>query len=275
MSAWGRLWRRAPAWRFCLFTAVTATALAAMFPPTPPAWRPRWWPTADTATPHYTPQPQTPAPAYDAATFPPPGAERHGIIPLAGRQLPLPAGSWQELALIRGGGELQLDLLVLARIEDSQLTGLIQASTPNLPGTLSGRAELPPRCLAPGSLAHRITPANLNDPAEHECWTLVPADLTQGPWQPGQHSVERAVLERLAQLRVITPTHMLSFSYIRTDDSRVQTVTLLLPDNRQSSRGQVQRLQDWMNRFETRLSKGFSGNLTNADMTAAVVSDPK
>lgn len=277
MSAWGRLWRRAPAWRFCLFTAVTATALAAMFPPTPPAWRPTWWPQQGgmVGSPRFTPQPSPVAPRYTISAFPALGPGRSGIIPFAGHQLPLPLGSWQELLLIRGSGELMFDVMVLGRIEDGRLTGLIEASTPSLPGTAGGRAELPPGCLATDALAHRITAANPNDPTDHECWTLVPTNLTQGVWQAGQQTIEGLALRRLGDLHVNVPEHALLFNYIRTNDGGVQHVTIALPDERVRQHSQVQRLQEWADRFETKLNQGFLGTLAANDLTPAVARDPR
>ena len=108
MSLIGRLWRRAPAWRFCLITAVAFTGLAAMFPPAIPhlpvfhRHHPGADKPADVA--HYNAL-SAAAPTVPTDTgmihMPPLDAGRSGIVPVAGRLLPLPAGVWHELALAR------------------------------------------------------------------------------------------------------------------------------------------------------------------------------
>ncbi len=269
MSAWGRLWRRAPAWRFCLFGAVGMTALAAMFPPTPPDWLARWHPWQRTASadpaPRFVAQPDAPPPAYATFEMPAFGHMRSGIIPFAGRQLPLPAGQWQELAIARNRGRLMETISLLARIEDGRMTGLVIATAPESPGIIAGVTETPKLCLEAGTLAHHLTPSTPDRPLSHECWTIVDEDMTTGAWAPGQNSLEAHALQRLGLLRTSVANHMLAWRYFISGDGGFMQTMILVPDQRATEPGQVTRLQDWGERFATKLSKGFNGTLTAAD----------
>lgn len=282
MSTWGRLWRRAPAWRFCLFGALGMTALAAMFPPTAPDWLTGWRPwhgargsaSADPA-PHFVPQPAAPPLTYSSFQMLSFGHTRSGIIPFAGRQLPLPAGQWQELAIARNKGSLLETIALLARIEDGHMTGMVIATAPAIPGTVAGFVNTPKPCLEAGTLAHRIAPGVPDMPLSHECWTIVDEDMTAGPWAAGQNTLERRALERLGLIKASVANHMLAWRYFISGNGGFMQTLILVPDERATQPGQLTRLQEWGERFAARLSKGFYGTLTPADLTPAVIRDPK
>ena len=280
MSAVGRLWRRAPAWRLSAAAAVAFTALAAMFPPPLPRWLPRHAtptmtaPTADRdAGPRYVPQTQAAAaPDYGIAVFPPADAGRTGIIPFAGRQLPLPAGSWQELVLARSAGAAADQASLLGRIEHGRLTGLLLAASP---GPVSG-GGLPAGgfspCFAPDAIAHQIIPTtSAQGPMARECWTLTAFDAAQS--RPDE--MMRGGFERLDRMAVAVPDHMLAMRYLRTDDTGWLTVLLLLPDRSAQPPGDSRRLQAWIRRFVPILHKGFDGTLTAGELTPAIARDPE
>ncbi len=282
MAAWGRLWGRAPAWRFCLFGAIAMTALAAMFPPALPDWlahrslwqRPAGAASADPA-PRFVPQPEAAPPTYSTFQMPDFGHTRSGIIPFAGRQLPLPAGQWQELAIARNRGSLLETISLLARIEDSRMTGMVIATAPESLGVVAGIANTPKLCLEAGTLAHRIAPSDPDMPLSHECWTIVDEDMTAGPWAAGQNSLERHALERLGLIHASVADHMLAWRYFVAGNGGFMQTIILVPDERATEPGQVTKLQEWGERYAARLSKGFDGKLTQADLTPAVLRDPK
>ena len=278
MSAVGRLWRRAPAWRLSAAAAVAFTALAAMFPPTLPCWPFRQAtpasnaPTADRdAGPRYLPQPPAPPPDYGIAVYPPSGPGRTGIIPFAGRQLPLPTGSWQELVLARSAGAADQAAL-LGRIEHGRLTGLLLAAAP---GPVSG-GGLPAGgfapCFAPDAIAHQIIPTtSAQGPMARECWTLTAFE----PSQARPDELMRGGFDRLDRMAVAVPEHLLAMRYLRTDDTGWLTVALLLPDRAAEPAGDKGRLQAWIRRFVTVLHKGYDGTLTAAELTPAIARDPE
>ena len=281
MTAWARLWRRAPAWRFCLFGAVGMTALAAMFPPTPPDWLAYWQPwqtaagSASGPAPRFVPQPDAAPPTYSTFQMPAFGHTRSGIIPFAGRQLPLPVGQWQELAVARNRGSLMETIALLARIEDNHMTGMVITTAPESPGIVAGTTSMPKICLEAGTLAHRVAPSAPDMPLSHECWTIVDEDMTAGPWAAGQNSLERHALERLGLIHASVAKHMLAWRYFISGNGGFMQTIILVPDERATELAQVTRLQEWGERFAARLSKGFNGTLTQADLTPAVLRDPK
>ncbi len=293
MSAVGRLWRRAPAWRMTLVAAVALTGLAAMFPPTLPPWLklPQRFaphppaaagaPAADdlmAATepaPRYAPQP-APAPSeYGVVAFPPLGPGRNGIIPFAGRQLPLPAGTWQELVLARTGGPVTEQGALLARVEAGRLTGLLLAAAPAAvereAEPMAGLAA----CFVPDAIAHQVIPTPSADgPMARECWTLTAFDRDGGKAGPRPDEVLRAGFERLDRMTVTVPSRMLAVRYIRMDATGWLTALLLLPERHGDLADTGSRLQAWIRRFAGALHKGFDGKLTAAELTPAVTRDP-
>lgn len=289
MSTIGRLWRRAPAWRLCLGAAIASTALAAMFPPTLPRW-PLAHPPFGTGAPpedgtglaaeggkdpaaRYVPQPDPVPPDYETITSPPLGPDRTGMTPFAGRQLPLPSGNWQELILARSGGALTVQVALFGRMEDRHLTGLMLAAAPDplsRAGPVTGLAP----CFAPDAIAHQIVPAAAGqDPMSRECWTLTPFDTTNAS-RSRLDEVMRSGFDRLDQMGIAIPDHMLGFRYLRSDETGWFTALLLLPDRSPEPSGANRRLENWLRRFATLFHKGFDGALTTGDLSPAVVHDP-
>ncbi len=280
MTALGRLWRRAPAWRLTLATAVVLTALAAMFPPARLPWPPRlsWGrpPAAgsDGAAPptaRFLPQPEPPPSDYGMVAFPPLGPGRTGIIPFAGRQVLLPEGSWQELALARSGGAAPEPGVLLGRIVGGRLTGLLLAAGSGPVGHGVTPVPSPAICFAADAIAHRVIPVPAAEgPLARECWTLTAIDR-DGAGSPARaDDVLRGGFDRLARMGVSVPRRMLALRYLRTDEHGWLTTLLLLP-----GRTADRPLQAWIPRYVGTLHKGFDGRLRRADLTAAVVRDPE
>ncbi|MBE7212594.1 MAG: hypothetical protein INR65_16365, partial [Gluconacetobacter diazotrophicus] len=155
MSAFARLWRRAPAWRVCVITGVAFAGLAAMFPPTLPRFATGGL-GGGTSSPaggaRFHPRPD-PAPAnYSGGRLIPDGAVRSGVIRVAGHDVPLPAGNWRSVGVAREGGADQLQIDVLARIENASLTGLMLIVAPTAMSGVAGPVGEPPPCADPGKL---------------------------------------------------------------------------------------------------------------------------
>jgi hypothetical protein len=275
MSAIGRLWRRAPAWRLCTAAAVALTALAAMFPPAVPGWL-RAGPTRTpdplsqgAGTARYVPAPPPPVPDYGVAVLPPLGVDRSGIIPFSGRLLPLPRGTWQELVLGRSGGEVPGQALLLARIERGHLTGLLLAAAPAPVADTAAPVAGSAACFTPDALAHQIITTNAaRDPTARECWTLAGYD----PSKPDE--MMRGGFDRLGRMGIPVPDHLLALRYFRGDATGWLTVLVLLPERGAGPAEAAQRLETWMRRFAPVLHKGFEGTLTARDYPPAVARDP-
>lgn len=276
MSAFGRLWRRAPAWRLTLAAAVAFTALAVMFPPPHLHWlsgRGGATGTGDDAMPagpRFASQPEPPPSDYGVVAFPPLGAGRSGIIPFSGRQVPLPAGTWQELALARSGGAAPEPGVLLGRFAADRVTGLLLAAGSGPVG--SGEAPVPSiaACIVPDAIAHRIIPVPSSEgPLARECWVLTTFDRNDPASSVRVDSLLRGGFDRLAQMNVTLPRRMLALRYLRTSGDGWMTALLLLPD-----RTADRRFQAWVNRYAGALQKGFAGTLTKADLTESVVRDP-
>ncbi len=292
MSAVGRLWRRAPTWRLCLVTAIVFTALAAMFPPTLPQWQTvaalfghapppaAGTGAADAGTPaataRYVPQPDPPPPDYDTIESPPLGQGQSGIIAFAGRQLPLPFGNWQELVLVRGGGPVPVQAMLLARIEERQLTGLLLAAAPDPMGGADRPVVGLEPCFDPNVIAHQLIPASPGQgPMARECWTLALLDMSNAASHPKFDQVMQEGLARLNRLGIAVTDHMLALRYLRSDATGWMTALLVLPDRHAEPLGAGNRLQTWAKRFVPEFHKGFDRTLTPGDMTPAIARDPE
>ncbi|MCQ8241596.1 hypothetical protein [Rhizosaccharibacter radicis] len=304
MSAAGRLWRRAPAWRVCLVGAVACTVLAAMFPPPlpsadglrrlaaraglpgapPDAAGPSLPGASDTGQARFKPAPD-PAPAgYSAVGSPPLGEGRSGPIPFAGRMLPLPPGSWQELVLARSNDAPPLQLSVLDRVAEGRLTGLMLVEA-TAPMTDLGIVEQPTACVSPEIVARRITAGDTaSDPFTHECWALTAASLAPTSLAPtslaGDTSrarqnplIDRA-LRRLAANNVAVPDTMMALQFVRTDAHGAMDVTIFLPARGPVTRAATRPEQEWADRYLALLRKGFAGTLAGADMKEIGRRDP-
>ena len=273
MSVIGRLWRRAPAWRGCVVTAVALTGLAAMFPPALPSVLPlRWLGGGRTATAaHYRPEPSPTVPDGGILHLPLPGGPpQQGMIHYAGRLVPLPAGAWQELVVGRGGGAELQQVTLFGRVVDKRLTGLVLVVAPGVMSGATGSIGVPPPCADPGRLTGAITPEQPGQsPLAHECWAITPLDMQATAAHP-LDDLMRQGLARLGELHVAVPDRMLATSFMRSDDSGWLLATVLVPDRG----GPIRKLQDWAMRFQVAIRKGYAGTLTAADLPPAVARDP-
>lgn len=164
MSAASRLWRRAPLWRFALFSAIFF-AVTTLFYPAP--WLLRALPpfaalthridhflgrdvqqTAENSETEQTPAaPAPPQPGAGqqaqgqgqagnmTAAAPPIDSDIQDLLPLAGRQLPLPAGIWHPVVTTQSGPHREVVSNVLVRTDRGVVTGVIvvRASTASIP----------------------------------------------------------------------------------------------------------------------------------------------
>ncbi len=268
MSVVGRLWRRAPAWRFCLVSALACTGLAAMFPPSLPAH----WPSLGRGGAHYASRTASPPPSGTELYAPAEAPTRQGLTHLAGRLLPLPAGTWRELAIMRGGESdvPQTDMFyrVSGAAGDPSLTGLIFATGPGPATGAVGPAELPLPCRDVGLWPGEIVPTlPSQSPLAHECWVLSEVATAHVEEQ----SLLHLALARLAERHVAVPPQMVRIDFVRSDDTGWMNVLVLMP----GGRGRLKPLEAWAARFARLLHRGYDRTLVEADLTPAAIDDPR
>ena len=288
MSAIGQLWRRAPAWRLSVVTAIVCTALAAMFPPPLPhvgsGHGARQMGTITAASPaavappaapaaHFAPLPD-PAPIDGASVeVPYTSADRSGVIPFAGRQIPLPAGIWKDLLIARLGGAVPGQLQVLGRIENGHLTGLLQIDAPSPASGAAGPLATPEARHAENTIAREIAPETPSQsPLAHECWLLVDSSITAPANRAKLDDIMRRALVRVDQLGAVIPDHMLMLLYIRSSDTGWLRTQLLLPADRDVTVSATHRIEAWCRRFVAELNSGYDGKL--GALRGAVGRDP-
>jgi hypothetical protein len=268
MGPVGRLWRRAPAWRLLLVTAVATTALAAMFPPALPPGLIRFHhgtraaafrqngQFANTAA-SFTPQPVQALPDYEAVKNPPLGTPRSGTIPFDGRQLPLPPGEWQMVELGRlpaDSGKANVRVQSFVQLKSREVTGVLVTLTPD---PVSGGVPPPnfmQTCLAAGASAGHVAPLNPADPLANECWVLTDAVLsaTKGG-APG--SVYLPELDRFRVAGLSVPEHMVVLDYRHSDRNGWLVLTFFSDESARSL--ESRRVPVWAKTYAAAVRRGF------------------
>ena len=284
MSAFGRLWQRAPSWRLALFAAVGCTTLAAMFPPALPArlgaalsgavagaaskaqtarlfgvplLHPHGGATAGQATtaPHFASPPDVPGPDYGTLATPPVGSPRHGTIQFAGRQVPLPAGDWIELMVVRDGGAHPLQSIVLGRAGGGQVTGLLSLTAPPPVAAPDDGTRPSGACYDPAALASQQSDPGAGSPA-HECWVMRPLHATEISDPKSPFIIQRRAIQRLQGMDVTVPQSLIELRWFRADPSGWMGATLLV---RPQADGGSKAEAGWMQRWSRLLRRGYDG----------------
>jgi hypothetical protein len=256
----GRLWRRAPAWRLLLVTALAATALGALFPPARPMWV--HLPGAQPPPPRARFKPQTKLMPGNGAILhvPPPGAERTGNIPFAGHLLPLPAGHWQTLVLARTSKPVSAQVEVFGRIETGALTGLLLALGSDPVANQPSPFNEPQFCDEANSIDFFVAPEPFGqDTRIHECWRLAtfnPLDMAERGRLDG---VLGRALARLEQMGVKFPDRLLLLHTLRSEPTGFLSTLVFLPDTRGTGAAGARRWSAWVRRYATALQEGFDG----------------
>lgn len=274
MSVVGRLWRRAPAFRALLVTALASTALLAMFPPRLPHLRHvSADPAADTGA-HYAPEPPAPPLDYSTIDMPPPGPGRSTLIPFAGRQVPLPAGRWTEAALVRAGGPAAMQALSLTRVQDGHLTGVMVAA--GTPATAPAASLGQPCVDVTGHAVHDLVPPGNTDLAAQECWAVRHIATAELRAANNLDPLVTKSLDRLDKVGVTLPARLIILHYNRASGDGLLSVRLLLPEPASGADAEVmtRRSEAWMRRWVSLLHRGFDATLRPAYVTGELARDP-
>jgi hypothetical protein len=159
---------------------------------------------------------------------------------------------------------------LLTRVEDQTLTGLELAAAPSpLSNADKGFTAASP-CYAPNTIAHQNILVPGASPLSHECWTLTAVDMTGDDVAIKKDEVLHRGLDRLQEMGVTVPAHMLLFSYIRSDEIGWFTVILLLPDHGEAAR---RKMETWVRKFAPYFHKGYENTLVSTDL-AQMAHDP-
>ncbi|GAO00525.1 hypothetical protein Gxy13693_050_029 [Komagataeibacter xylinus NBRC 13693] len=289
MSAFSRLWHRAPLWRFCLYLVVPFTVLTLIFPP---AYLLRLVPrlAALSANIHNR------LGMHDAPAKGEGSGDSNGedgvitmmpitdrltkAIPFAGRILPLPAGTWHPVMNIINGPHGEVLENVLIRVEGHVVTGMIGAEGSTQPVPETAISSIDSSCHDDRNYMSRVLTAH---PPAMECWfttAVYPASINR----------TAIIANRLREEGFVLPPVLLkagwSYSTPAGDHNvNVETVTIFLnPVNTDSTKmlrtpdywvkdtlGQqpaasdfVKRTNTWMAGWAQVLHDGF-----NSDMLAS------
>ena len=207
---------------------------------------------------------------------PPPGAAREGVIPYAGRQLPLPSGQWQLVAIGRVEGAESKQVSVLARVRGAQLGGLLVVLGPDALSQASGLLETPTSCSsAQGSLAAEAVPALPGqNPFLHECWTWDPVQMKAAVVADPKAGLLRRGFANLALMGVPMPDRMLLMRYIRSTEFGWFLAELYLPVRADGPLPPPRAMAAFARKYTALLHRGYDGGLTIGAPTPALPREP-
>ncbi|WP_186336051.1 hypothetical protein [Komagataeibacter melaceti] len=304
MSAFSRLWRRAPMWRWCLYLILLFGLLTVIFPP---GYLTRLVPAlGKVATNIHNKLGMTdPPPAETAAgegngdgsgegivTMMPITDRLTNSIPFAGRILPLPAGVWHPVMNVINGPHGEVLENILVRVQGHVVTGLIGAEGSIQPVPESAIAAIDTSCHDDRNFMSRVITAH---PPAMECWFTAAV-------YPSSINRTAVIANRLKEEGFILPPVLLktgwSYSTPAGDHNvNVETVTIFLnPVNTDSTRTLrspqdwtkemlpqqpaasdfVKRTDTWIAEWAQVMHDGFHSDMlaTNAEERARLARDP-
>jgi hypothetical protein len=199
MTAFGRLWSRAPAWRAALFLTIGCGALAAWFPPGQPevAVPARLAPVVGRAEPPPPPAQARAPTASSEAGLPVPGQTYSDRLPFGSQSVPLPPGYWLTVAVGNipqtAGVPNASAFLALVLGERVVAAALISGST--TPEPQAAGFVVPADAQIPAFYYRRVLTAVDHGPADFWlCGSSVPSKWTD--------PVRQAAVTALAQKRI-------------------------------------------------------------------------
>ena len=206
---------------------------------------------------------------------PPPGAPRQGVIPYAGRQLPLPAGQWQLLAVGRDEGAQPKQVAVLARVAGTRLGGLLMVLGPDPLSHPSGILETPLSCSAPDVLAGETAAVLLGEnPFLHECWTWTAAQMRSVAVTGPKAGLLQRGFANLASMGVAVPDRMLALRYIRSTEFGWLIAEFYVPVRADGPMPPPRAMVGFARKYASLLHRGYDGSLTTGAPTPALPREP-
>ncbi|GBR19754.1 hypothetical protein LV564_15420 [Komagataeibacter nataicola] len=299
MSAFSRLWYRAPLWRLCLYLIVPFVVLTFVFPPGYLTRRlPRMAQIA-TAIHNRLGMQDTPADADQAGgpgdgvvTIMPVTDRLTKAIPFAGRILPLPAGVWHPLVNIAAGPHGEVLENVLVRVQGHIVTGMIIASGTTQPVPAAANPAIDEECHDDRNyMAHIVT----SHPPMMECWLTRLID-------PAAIDHMSIIATQLKQEDFVLPPVLLRAKWVNStpapdDNINGETVTVYLnpvnlndtkilrsPDfwtketlaQQPAASDFVKRMNTWMAGWAPVLHDGFNSDMlaSSEEQRARLSTDP-
>ncbi|WP_367159409.1 hypothetical protein ABUE34_09055 [Kozakia baliensis] len=249
MSAASRLWRRAPLWRFSLYSCIFFLVLAAFFPTPRLLHLLPWLSRLPGSTAHHPasqggPNPPT-APdgqnqagnnnneplSADRVGAPDINASFTGGIPFGGHTLPLPAGTWHPVLSGQIGPDGAMLVNIMVRTDRGIVTGVMIARTNAKPLPAQGVDAIENPCHDDRNFSSHIASEGNNGVLE--CWRVSRATLNNGT--VSSDDLIRMAFERLHTLGFPVPSVFIVTSWVRAakaQDGGVTTAgvdTLLAP----------------------------------------------
>ncbi|EHH68972.1 hypothetical protein [Gluconobacter morbifer] len=308
MTAFGRLWRRAPLWRTSLCMTVGALGLAAFYPtpalkkamPWLPGHLPGQHPSASGPQGPGGPGPNGPggnapdSPA-DQVGIPDPGITERGSLTIAGRILPLPAGDWHPILTARSGPKGELSQQVLARTDRGVVSGVIVARATQQPLSADFAEQLETPCHDDRDYASHIVE---KPGVSQECSYTSNAVLANKTVSTDPFIT--AAFNRMRTLGFPIPTLMINVGWYHAafqskDSVNIETVETLVAPIEEGSRQLlappqywnktaihsnpdaarfIGDLDRWMVRWSTVLRRGFDGTLDPQTLSPSLTMDP-
>jgi hypothetical protein len=273
MSAFGRLWDRAPAWRLTVVAAVSTMIVAAFYAP--------WHGTAPNAPIAGKYQPPTAAQLL--------GPPRRDVVVAAGRQVPLPPGEWHTIVHVNTQNEPPLEAQILVRVSDDRVVGVVATRGNMTPSETVHKLPYGTTCSSSAALDSAVVQTGNNS---RECWGIVPS-TPQKDWQPhGNNALFALALDRLKEAGISLPPQMLVAEWFHADDKNWATseyffdpaqdklapqgmpnwMPMTVNGNPEAS-AYVKRIASWMRRWSPLLQKGIGGGLGPSDLALAKSTD--
>jgi hypothetical protein len=261
MSAAGRLWVRAPLWRACVLVAACATLLAVLYPV--------WSRHAGGLASSYAPVTQQEVLGHGLSD----------LVPLFGRQIPLPAGTWHAVQSQRVKRKDKPDIVaaMLVRMGAAAPTGIlvVQLVLAAQPGQSTDANY---QCENAENLVTIRFPQR--DHVAHECWTVrsrVPDDWRNG----GAAGIYQHGLARLHEGGIDPSGMFVAANWFQADDSGLMLVDYFFPVRNDSTVpdapdawskaaalahpatiAYLDRLKSWTGAWTPLLESGASNTLT-------------
>jgi hypothetical protein len=300
ITAFGRLWTRAPLWRRTWYATGIAVVLTIMFPPAwlggyAPASRSDPPPTSQVPTPQASITTPAPAPAADtsvSAAAPPvggipiAGSVYTGRLPLGAQSVPLPPGRWATVAVTSvgvdpaGGSPSASAFLALILAGRIASVAIISGSTTPDP---RGAGFSPPLNLeVPAFYYRRIVSAVDHGPLDlWLCGSSQPSRWTDPLTQAAARVIRQqnlALPDRFASavFRIADTRNWVSAEFMYPDPAptggsvRPWIEVAALPDT--SALSQVEKVRRWGKQWHDIIRRGFTGTLRQGD--EALVAPP-
>lgn len=262
-TAAGRVWRRAPLWRLVLTAALAFGVLSALYP-APSLHLPLWLHLPKgkqaAAVPPAPPPPPQAKGSVEARVMPV-EPTMHGVITVAGRTVPLPAGDWHELAAAREEDVAEISDIVLGRWQGGALTGLLEVRASTGPAEGGQRAGVIKDCDSYDNFTSKWSDGG------QTCWLIRKINIPAPGTDPAAaHTMIGASLARLQMLGVTAPPWLAAAVWSHASGSEMMNYALMVANGRDmhDQSAALASLQGWMTRFAPLLRRGFDGRLDPA-----------